>query len=136
MIWPSDRQGGMETLLVKRNRARTVAGLAAVLLVGLAVAGCGHRGATASPTVAAVTPAPAATAGDNGTPGSAVASTAAATPSASPSAPSSVAPPTATAPAGPATPDPVASELDQINQLINDINNSVQSSDSSQQGGE
>jgi hypothetical protein len=30
----------------------------------------------------------------------------------------------------------VASELDQINQLINDINDSVQSSDSSQQGGE
>jgi archaellum component FlaC len=30
----------------------------------------------------------------------------------------------------------VASELDQINQLINDINNSVGSSDSSQQGGE
>jgi hypothetical protein len=32
--------------------------------------------------------------------------------------------------------DPVASELDQINQLINVLNNSVQSSDSSQQGGE
>jgi hypothetical protein len=30
----------------------------------------------------------------------------------------------------------VASELDQINQLIDDIGNSVQSSDSSQQGGE
>jgi hypothetical protein len=30
----------------------------------------------------------------------------------------------------------VASELDQINQLINDINNSISNSDSSQQGGE
>ena len=41
-----------------------------------------------------------------------------------------------TGPVGPPTPDPVASELDLINELINDINNSVQSSDSSQQGGE
>lgn len=32
--------------------------------------------------------------------------------------------------------DPVASELDQINQLINDINNSIESSDTSSQGGE
>ena len=38
------------------------------------------------------------------------------------------------APASPTAPDPAASELDQINQLINDINNSIQ--DSSNQGGE
>jgi hypothetical protein len=38
--------------------------------------------------------------------------------------------------ASPAKPDAVASELDQINQLINDIDNSVQNSDSSSQGGE
>jgi hypothetical protein len=45
--------------------------------------------------------------------------------------PSSAAP---SSPPGPGTPDPAASELDQINQLINDINNSIQ--DSSNGGGE
>jgi hypothetical protein len=35
-----------------------------------------------------------------------------------------------------ATPDAVASELDAIQQLIDDINNSLSSSDQSEQGGE
>ena len=35
-----------------------------------------------------------------------------------------------------ATPDPLASALDQLNQLINDINDSLSGSDASQQGGE
>lgn len=43
---------------------------------------------------------------------------------------------TASGSAAPATPDAVASELDAIQQLIDDINNSLSSSDQSEQGGE
>lgn len=103
----------METLLVKRNRARTIACAAAAVLVCLALAGCGRPAATSSPTVPQASASPAGTVGGENAPGS-----------------------TPTTLLGAPTADPVASELDQINQLINDIDNSVQSSDSSQQGGE
>ena len=113
-----------------RSRARAVGLVAAALLACLAAGGCGRHEATAGPTAAPVSAGPSI--------GQVSASTSAMpSESASPAvsaAPSQSASPTA--PAGPATPDPVASELDQINQLIQDINNSVQSSDSSQQGGE
>ncbi|MFI5258296.1 MAG: hypothetical protein ACHQ01_01615 [Candidatus Limnocylindrales bacterium] len=98
--------------------------LGAVLLVGCALAGCGPSQATTAPT------APQATASH--APSGPVEAGTGAGPSASSTAP----PSTSATPTGQATPDPVASELDQINQLINDIDNSVQSSDSSQQGGE
>jgi hypothetical protein len=113
-----------------RSRARVVALVAAALLAGLAVGGCGRHEATAQPTAAPVTSGPSF--GQGGASGS-VTPSGSATPAVS-QAPSQSASPST--PAGPATPDPVASELDQINQLIQDINNSVQSSDSSQQGGE
>jgi len=109
--------------VVKRNRAQTVAIMAGALLVGLATAGCGRHAATESPTAAQLTPGP--TAQQSGASGPAPST------SESPSATDSP-----SAPAGPPTPDPVASELNQINQLINDINNSVNSSDTSQAGGE
>lgn len=109
---------------MKRNRARTLAVAAAAFLTCLALAGCGHQAATSGPASAQLTPGPTAVA----SPASAELSPAdSETPSVSESP---------SLPAGPPTPDPVASELDQINQLINDINNSVQSSDPSQQGGE
>jgi hypothetical protein len=115
---------------VRRNRARTVAAAAAVLLVGVALVGCGRQGPTSPPTLALPSVAP--TAIDTG---ASLSDTGSASPTdavfESPSASSSPA-----VPAGQPTPDAVASELDQINQLINDIDNSVSSSDSSQQGGE
>jgi predicted small lipoprotein YifL len=98
---------------VRRKRSRTVAGMAAALLLGLTLAGCGKHGATPQPTTQP--PVPQA--------------------SSSPAALGSTLPSTSPV-AAPSTPDAVASELDQINQLIDDIGDSVQSSDSSQQGGE
>ena len=112
---------------MKRNRARTVAVVAGALLVGLAIAGCDRQAATAGPTAATAGPT-APRSGESGPAFSASESPAAAESPAASESPSG--------PAGPPTPDPVASELDLINELINDINNSVQSSDSSQQGGE
>ena len=106
-----------------RYAARPAALCLAALLIGTAAAGCGHRGGPtdtpfASPATATATesaPAQVNTTSDaTATQGPADTST----------------------PAGPATPDPVASELDQINSLINDISNSISNSDSSQQGGE
>jgi hypothetical protein len=109
---------------VRRNRARMLTVAAGAFLICLALAGCGRQGATSGPTTAELTAGPAVSAspasGDT-------------TPAGSPS-PSGSESPSPTA--GPPTPDPVASELDQINQLINDINNSVDSSDTSQQDGE
>jgi predicted small lipoprotein YifL len=100
--------------------------MAAVLLVGMALAACGHQGpssqptATASATAAGLSPSPAdSVATDSATPAA----------SDTPAATDTPAPTT-----GPTAPDAVASELDQINQLINDINNSIQSSSSG--GGE
>jgi hypothetical protein len=109
--------------VVRRKRARTVALAAWALLVGLAFAGCGRQAPTLAPTAAQLTPSPAAPPSGQIGPSPAASESPAATDSPS-------------APAGPPTPDPVASELDQINQLINDINNSVNSSDTSQAGGE
>ena len=109
---------------MRRNRAQTVACLAAALLVCLALAGCGHGAATPQSTSIQASPSRPATTAD-------VSPSAAATTS-MPLGPSA----SSTAPRSQPTMDPVASELDQINQLINDLNNSVQSSDSSQQGGE
>jgi hypothetical protein len=101
----AERQGD----LLKRHRARTVAWVAAALLVAIALSACGGRRAT-TPTAS-----PSAPGGGSGASG----------------AGSSFASPT-----DQPTMDPVASELDQINQLINDINNSIESSDTSSQGGE
>jgi hypothetical protein len=94
---------------LKRNRARTVAWVAAVLLVAIALSACGGRRAT---TPAANPSAPGGGSGASG-PGSSLA-----------------------LPTDQPTMDPVASELDQINQLINDINDSIESSDTSSEGGE
>lgn len=114
---------------MQRNRARTVAVMAGALLVGLAIAGCGPRAATEGPTTAQLTAGPTAPqSGESGPAPSASESPAAAESPAASESPGGL--------AGPPTPDPVASELDLINQLIDDINDSVQSSDSSQQGGE
>jgi hypothetical protein len=97
--------------------------LAAALLVALALAACGRHGATASPTLPQASYTALDTSGSSDSP------------SAGPSgSPSSSAAATPTDAPGPTAPDPAASELDQINQLINDINNSIQ--DSSNQGGE
>jgi hypothetical protein len=107
---------------LRTNRARTIACLAGALLICVALAGCGRRGAndqTSAPqptyNAALVSPSGSTDPGASGSP--------------SDSASGADSGPTV-----PPTPDPVASELDQINQLINDINDSVQSSDSG--GGE
>ena len=104
-----------------RTRARTVACLAGALLFGVALAGCGRHDATIPPTLPSATSSASTDPGLS--PSGPIDSGASADPSDSASAQSSA-----------PTPDPVASELDQINQLINDINDSVQSSDSG--GGE
>ena len=114
---------------MRRNRSRTVAATAAVLLVGIALAGCGRQGPSAP---ASAQPSAGPTASDTGT---SLSDTGSASPTdAAFESPLTLSSPTV--PAGQPTPDAVASELDQINQLINDIDNSVSSSDSSQQGGE
>jgi hypothetical protein len=101
---------------LKRHRARTIAGLASVLLVCLALIGCGQQGSTVAPTgpFPQASGSPAIGNGNGNSAGGI-------------SSPGITAAPTQ---------DPVASELDQLNQLINDIDNSVQNSDSSSQGGE
>jgi len=91
---------------LRRNRARKVVCVAAALLVGLTLAGCTRHGASPAPTTTQ--------AGASSTAGGGASS----------------------APGGGPTMDPVASELDQIDQLINDINNSVNSSDASPDDGE
>src|SRR5664280_3221449 len=100
-------------LPVRRQSARSAALCAAALLIGLAIAGCGHRGSSSAPStatpqaIASSVSAPSDAAGEpsvsTGASASASAATAAAT---------EVVPP---------TPDPVASELDQIDSLIKDI---------------
>jgi len=104
------------------NRTRAIGFAAAALLLGAAVIACGPGPApTASPSYSpSATSSPASLGGVD-------------TASPLPSATDSASAP-ASGSAAPATPDPVASELDQINQLINDLNKSI--SDSSQQGGE
>ena len=97
---------------MKQHRARTVAGMASVLLVCLALLGCGNHKSTTQPTGPGPQASASLASGNGGSPGASGGST---------SVP---------------TQDPVASELDQLNQLINDIDNSVQNSDSSSQGGE
>jgi ABC-type Fe3+-siderophore transport system permease subunit len=121
-----------EKVILHHARPATVAAM--TLVVALAVAGCGQHKATQAPSN---TPEPTSSAASASASASTVESG-----GASPSGSSSTASPgsassSATAHASvPATPDAVASELDQIDQLINDINNSVSGSDSSQQGGE
>jgi nitrous oxide reductase accessory protein NosL len=107
---------------LKRLRPRAVVLLTATLLVGVAVAGCGRDHRTDE--------VPTPSLGANGSAGPTIAVDSSG--SDGPSASVSIA---IDSPA-PATPDAAASELDQINQLINDINNSIQSSDSSTAGGE
>jgi hypothetical protein len=109
-----------------RNRTRAIGFAAAALLLGAAVIACGPGPApTASPSYS-----PSATSSP-ASPGVSLGGVDTASPL--PSATDSASAP-ASGSAAPATPDPVASELDQINQLINDLNKSI--SDSSQQGGE
>jgi hypothetical protein len=117
---PDGRNGGR---LLARDRARIVGVATAALLLAVAVMACGtHPAPDASPTY---------TLGASSTPGSPGPSAGESDP-ASPdsSGDASLSPD----PSTPPIPDPVASELDQINQLINDLNNSI--SGSSQQGGE
>jgi len=90
--------------------------------VGVALAGCGPRRPATTSTVLYPSYAASQTSNPSG---------AADSGSGESGDPSSAAP---SSPPGPGTPDPAASELDQINQLINDINNSIQ--DSSNGGGE
>jgi hypothetical protein len=128
--------------LTRKPGLRTATALAAALLLAIAVAGC-NRGANERPSlvsgpVASTGAGPSAGPASEGAPQLTVApggSTEAAGSGDLSASPSSNAEATASAGA-PASPDPVASELDQIQQLINDINDSLSSSDSSQQGGE
>jgi hypothetical protein len=121
---------------------RTAAALAAALLLAIAVAGC-NRGATDSPSPTAG-PTTAAGVGQSAEPSSegtpqltnVAGESAQAAQSGGPSATAVPSASVEASAAAPATPDPVASELDQIQQLIDDINNSLSSSDSSEQGGE
>ena len=105
-----------------RLRPRAVALFGAALIVGVALAGCGPR----RPAATSAAPYPVYAASQTPDPSGAADSG-----SGEPGDPSSASPASLTSPA---TPDPAASELDQINQLINDINNSIQ--DSSNGGGE
>ena len=98
--------------------------LAAALLVALALAACGRHQATTALTAPQASFAALDTSGASDSLGTGLGG--------SPNSSSSAASPTDSS--GPTAPDPAASELDQIDQLINDINNSIQ--DSSSQGGE
>jgi len=113
--------------VLTRNRARPIGFAAAALLVCVAVISCGRHqspssGSSYSPTATSSAETSGASFGEFDT----------SAPDSSGSDPASAS--DSSGPDGPPTPDPVASELDQINQLINDINNSI--SDSSSQGGE
>ena len=107
---------------MERNWARSIAGIAVALLVCLALTGCGDRRAVNQPNATGSQP-------------SSVPSATAAASDPTPSRSDGLPGPDASSGAEP-TPDAVASELDQINQLINDIDGSVQNSDPSSQGGE
>jgi hypothetical protein len=120
--------GGIQ--LKSKAGLRTATAAAAALLIAVAVAGC-NRGTSESPSPVSG-PTSGSEAGLSAVPASAT-SPQLATDSVPAASAIASAPATAVAPA---TPDPVASELDQIQQLIEDINNSLSGSDSSQQGGE
>jgi len=101
------------------------------MLIALAAVSCGPRGATPAPSMFG-SPAPSIPRWSAG-------ASADATASGSPESTGPVGtglPSPVVTPPGVPTPDPLASALDQLNQLINDINNSLSSSDPSQQGGE
>ncbi len=113
--------------MLRRDRARAIWFAAAALLVCVAVISCGRHPAPSpsssySPPATSSAESSGASFDEFDTPA----------PDSSGSDPASAS--DSSGPGGPPTPDPVASELDQINQLINDINNSI--SDSSSQGGE
>ena len=105
---------------------RSLAAAAGTILVVLAVAGC-NRGGNATPQ-ASQSAASAASAMDTSSASGLADETQSATASASDSSAtaSTSVPPTS---APPATPDAVASQLDQIQRLINDIDSSLSSSD-------
>jgi hypothetical protein len=116
---------------VTHRPAGAAAAGAALILIGLAAVSCGPHGATPAPSFY-WSPAPSIS-------GSSAGATAGAAASGSPGATGPVAtglPGPVVTPPTVSTPDPLASALDQLNQLINDINNSLSSSDASQQGGE
>jgi hypothetical protein len=110
-----------------RDRARAIGFAAAALLLGVALIACGrHSAPSPSPTFE-----PSATS-SQASPGASSGELDTTSPDSSASDFASASDLAGSTP--PPTPDAVASELDQINQLINDINDSI--SDSSQQGGE
>ena len=98
---------------------------AAALLVGLALTGCRSHDATQQPVAPTATLTQSgASSGTTGNPDTA------GTPG------PSVTPGTPGEPGAEPTVDAVASELDQINDLINDINNALQPTDTSPDNGE
>ena len=99
---------------------------ATVLLVGVAVVGCGHGNAGSS-QVAGSTPTAQSSQVDQAGPST--------SPDVSPSATDSAAPSASAMAVNPvATPDPLDSPLNNVNQLLNGINSSLQ--DSGSGGGE
>jgi hypothetical protein len=130
------------TQLTSKAGLRTAAALAAALLLAIAVAGC-NRGAHDSPTPVSgpTTSTGAMQSAETASEGApqltdAAGESAQASQSGQASATAASSASVEASAGSPETPDPVASELDQIQQLIDDINNSLSSSDSSQQGGE
>ena len=119
-----------------RTIPRSVAIAASLLLVGMAVVACNRHDVTAPSPSPSVVASASSSASDSGlASASASAGGSVSTSTSAPTSASASASVTAGASERP-TPDAVASELDQINQLINDINDAISGSDSSQQGGE
>jgi hypothetical protein len=111
---------------LNRQLSLTTRLAATVLLVGVAVVGCGRGNAEPS-QVAGPTPAAQSSQGDQAGPSI--------SPDASPSATDSAAPSASAVAVNPvATPDPVDSPLNNVDQLLNGINSSIQ--DSGSGGGE
>jgi len=96
------------------------------MLTLVAISGCNHAANPTSPAISASPSGPASSSASS--PGASALSGDSSTPSVGDTSGASAGA-TDTTPAGPPTPDAAASELDQIQQLINDINNSLSSSD-------
>ena len=126
--WPATKV--LECHVTNRPAGAAAAG-AALMLIALAAASCGPRQATPAPSING-SPVPSVSASSSG---SSAGAAAGGSPESTGPAGTGLSGPVVTPPGVP-TPDPLASALDQLNQLINDINNSLSSSDASQQGGE
>lgn len=117
---------------LKATRPRSVVAASAVLLLLVAAGGCNRstdRTVTPKSTATSAVPSP-----SDSAEGSAEVPTLASGEASASSVDSESPSAAAATPTAPATPDAVASELDQIQQLIDDINSSITGSDSS--GGE